>query len=82
MSRGAEWCNFSFIAPSSEELWVLILTKCVNVVKVVTAVDQYKFEHSSLLTGKCYEVVICIILLFLWHFSELVLDSQKSNHGL
>ena len=24
-SRGAEWCSFSFIAPSSEELWLPIL---------------------------------------------------------
>ena len=34
--------NFSFIAPSSEELWLLIFAKCTHMVKVVTAVDQKK----------------------------------------
>ena len=31
--------NFSFIAPSSEELWVPMPIKCIRMVKVVTTVD-------------------------------------------
>ena len=41
--------KFSFIAPSSEELWVPILvshSKCTRMVKVVTAADFTNAEHS------------------------------------
>ena len=31
--------NFSFIAPSSEELWVPMPFKCTGMVKVVTVAD-------------------------------------------
>ena len=63
--------NFSFIAPSSEELWPANLVKCMCLVKVVTIADHKSFKHSELLTGRCYEAEICTILFllrcpFLW----------------
>ena len=38
--------NFSFIAPSSEELWLPMLVKCMRMVKVVTVADHKNFKHS------------------------------------
>ena len=50
MLREAEWQKkFSFVAPSSEALWVPMLSKCTDMVKVVTRVDLS--AHNCSLDG-------------------------------
>ena len=43
-SQGAN--SASYVAPSSEDLRVQYLLECTHMVKVITAVDFEKFEHS------------------------------------
>ena len=67
ISRGAFWCSFSFIAPSSEELWVRNLTETlshIRMVKVATAVSiKSNHEHSLLFSAKICSlctVFVCV----------------------
>ena len=60
-------------------------SKCTHMVKDVTVVDSKTFEGSYLLTGRCYEAEICVILLLLrnpfrWYpFLQNLFGLQKSK---
>ena len=74
--------NFSFIAPSSEELLAFEPFQS-TAVTTFTMHAHLKYSYPKLLTGRCYGAEIYIILLllrFLFHFlpkSNFSISGQK-----